>query len=310
MEDAFSTLKRLYPSCRQNPKGFFENIPCPTCVTSRDRAKKKRFVYVRGLKSNCWVCETPLTWQELTGMSEMPKGAVTTRSDEPEKPPHPFAKKLPVNGQGIPVHLLPPEHPAVKVLNKDFIFNLEDVYNNYGVLYVPSDQGVVLMTNPLVTSAERLLFPVKQNNELVGWQMRAIPGTNLGDRHGCIKYYHLFNKGEHLYNYDNAKKYDTVIVTEGVKKAWKFPNAIATLGKGITDLQLQLLQEWSNIIFFYDGEDATQAKSADLVRQLSLGGYTAINIDPRKYGFPSPDEMTTEQALSIVTQEWESHHGT
>jgi hypothetical protein len=139
--------------------------------------------------------------------------------------------------------------------------------------------------------------------------MRSIPGTRMGDRDGVIKYYHLFDKGSTLYNYDLAKKFKIVVVTEGVKKAWKFPNAVATLGKGISDNQLQLVQEWGDIIFLYDGEDVTQAKANNIVFQLNMGGYRAINIDPRKYGFPSPDEMTEEQANNIVIQEWCEKYG-
>lgn len=239
----------------------------------------------------------------------MPERVFKPSQDTPERPPHPYKINIPCNGDGVPVNKLPTDHPAVKFLNKDHIHNLDRIYNTYGVIYVPLEQGVVVNGSPLVTSGERLIFPVVMRNTLIGWQMRSIPGTRMGDRDGVIKYYHLFDKGSALYNYDEAKHFKIVIVTEGVKKCWKFPNAIATLGKGISDQQLQLLQEWGCIVFFYDGEDKTQEKAQAIVQQLCIGGYRAVNIDPRKYGFPSPDEMTAEQANTIVMNEWSEKYG-
>jgi len=307
--ETFSILKGLYPSCRSNPKGIFENIPCPTCTTAKDRAKKKRFVFAGSLKSGCWICETQLTWEELTGQHTMPQRSFIAHSDEPARPPHPYKVNIPCNGDGVPVNKLCYDHPACKFLHKDHLYNLNRIYNDYGAIYVPLEQGVVVNGKPMVTSGERLIFPVVMRGELIGWQMRSIPGTKMGDRDGVIKYYHLFDKGSALYNYDNAKKFKIVIVTEGVKKCWKFPNAVATLGKGISDQQLQLLQEWACIVFLYDGEDVTQAKANKIVQQLCIGGYRAINIDPRKYGFPSPDEMPEEEANNIVMKEWNEKYG-
>lgn len=239
----------------------------------------------------------------------MPDRTIAAGPEEPEKPPHKYAKVLPVVGDAIPVNKLPSDHPAIKFLNKDFIYNMDVLANEYGVVYVPQGKGVVLPAHTLVTSGDRLVFPVMLRGELVGWQMRSIPGTTLGDRPGCVKYYHLFNKGEYLYNYDNAKKFPLVVVTEGVKKAWKFPCGVATWGKGISDTQLQLIQEWENIMIMLDGEDVTQEKARELTTHLRMGGARVVNVDPRKYGFPSPDEMTTEQAHKIMMDEWTETYG-
>ena len=119
----------------------------------------------------------------------------------------------------------------------------------------------------------------------------------------------MYPKGNYLYNYDIAKEYTNVVVVEGVKKSWKFPNAVATLGKGITEKQIKLLGEWDEITLMYDGEDVTQAKARALVEQFQILDKKCINIDPRKYGFASPDEMTEEQAQEIVYKEWQEKIG-
>ena len=307
-QDAYNTLKRLFPSCRKSGSDFVA-VPCPTCEP-KDRKKNKRCVNGKSLRSNCFICQTMLDWDQLTGGAAMPDMRNRVFAPpEPEKPPHEYAKKMPCTGEPVPINQLPPDHPAVRFLNKDFIYDMDLLYNAYGVVYVPQNQGLVLPCPTLVTSADRIVFPVIQRGEMVGWQMRSTPGTTLGDRPGCLKYYHLFEKGSYLYNYDNAKNYSLVVVTEGVKKAWKFPCGVATWGKGISDTQLQLIQEWNNIMIMLDGEDVTQQKANELATQLIYGGYCVVNVDPRKYGFPSPDEMTAEQAQHIMMTEWTDAYG-
>ncbi len=210
----------------------------------------------------------------------------------------------------IPVNQLPEEHPAIRFLYKDYLFDLQRYYQDYGIVFCSGDSGVVFNSRPFITSAERLIFPVWFKKELVGWQMRSLPGTTYGDRTDVVKYYHLFNKGSVLFNYDLAKQFDTVILVEGVKKALKLPNAVACFGKDVTDRQVQLLSEWPNIIVCLDSQDVAQTIGRDIVLSLSGMGKRTININLAPYGFPSPDEMTSEQLFSIVTHEWRTRYPT
>ena len=305
-QEAFNILKGIYPQTRMASKGYIR-VPCPTCE-KHDGRKLKRYVNPVSLNSNCYICETPLTWGQLTGKSTMPEGTTRWHIDTTPKEPHKFEKIIPCYGEGIPVNQLPPGHPCLEFLVKDHLYDLDRYANELGWIYCPSDQGELFMSNPLVTSAERLIFPVRFKGELVGWQMRSIPGTYYGDRMGCIKYYHLFNKGRYLYNYDEAKKYPMVVVTEGAKKAMKFPCGVATWGKGISDGQLQLLQEWKSIMFFLDGEDETQALAQNFADQLKLVGHQVVNVDPRKYGVTSPDEATEEVMHQAMYDEFNNQY--
>jgi DNA primase len=159
-----------------------------------------------------------------------------------------------------------------------------------------------------ITSAERLIFPVYFNNSLVGWQMRSIPGTIYGDLQNVVKYYHLFHKGDYLYNYDNAKKFKQVIVVEGVKKALKFPNSVATWGCCISKNQLKLIQTWPEVVMLLDSDknnDNTQKMANKFVDNINLGGSSkAINIDLAKYDASSPDDLPKDILQEIVDNEW------
>ena len=300
--DLQALLKTRFGEAKITNGGWIR-MYCPTC-SPKDSKKMKRYMSTQHLSSHCFICGVKLTLSELLGSDDdFPIENYERPAPVVQKEKHPWADKIPCS-RPIPVNQLPQDHPAIKFLHKDHLFNL-DKYASYGAIFCPPDAGVILQSFPFVSSAERLIFPVYFKEELVGWQMRSIPGTVFGDRDKVIKYYHLFNKGDYLYNYDVAKKYEAVVLTEGVKKAWKFDNGVASLGKGLTPMQIQLLQQWKWVTIFLDGEDKTQ----DFARQITAAinaspSSTAVNIDPRKYGFLSPDEMTEQQALAAVADAW------
>jgi DNA primase len=91
---------------------------------------------------------------------------------------------------------------------------------------------------------------------------------------------------------------------EGVKKALKLPNAVATFGKGISPAQKQLIQEWKKITLMLDGEDQTQALAQELASEFKYNGRQVVNVDLREYGLTSPDEGTVEQLKQIVNDLW------
>lgn len=299
-------LKKRFGAAKRG-NGDWVRIKCPTC-SPRDAAKMKRGVNLNNLVSHCFICEKPLTLTQLFGTDQIEVDPLSRRTPI-EQTEHPQAKQWPCSSL-VPVNSLPLDHPAVELLHKDHLLDLDAIYENYGVGYIleedaidicfPKDDGYVAKIN----TANSLVFPVYQHETFVGWQCRFVPGTPNGARMGKMKYLHVFHKGKYLYNFDNAKKYETVIVVEGIKKAWKFPNAVATLGKGITTQQIQLLQHnWQNIIFMYDGDEPTQEKTSLLVDELKLN-RNVININPAKYNFSSPDEMTQEEAQMIAFTEW------
>lgn len=300
MTDAelINLLKLKFGSAKKGNKDWIQ-IPCPTC-TPHDAKKRRRGVHLRTLATKCWICEEPLTIQQLLGRKI--ERVVSTLVEEDAE--HPQARIIPATGV-IPINELPSDHPAVQLFLNDHLLDLDRYWNEHYIGFIPPESALDIVyehddrPDTKVSAANSLVFPTFYKGELVGWQLRFVPGTKK------FRYFHIYKKGEYLYNYDNAIKYDLVVVTEGVKKALKFPNGVATLGKGITDDQIQKLLQWKNIVFMYDGEDDTQKKAAALAEELNVGSRRCINIDPRNYGFASPDEMPEDIAQKIVFHEWQ-----
>jgi hypothetical protein len=293
-------LKNRFGNAKRG-NGDWVRIWCPTCDIN-DKAKMKRGVNLKTLTTHCFICERPMSLQQLFGEEHIPAGRIVMT----EKEEHPQARTWPCTSY-TPVNALPKDHPAVKFLERDHILDLDRVWEDYSVGYISPEDAIPIHFKRHDGTAfdmplgDSLLFPVFYKEELVGWQARYV-----GSKVKKLKYMHVFPKGEYLYNYDNACVFTNVVVVEGVKKAWKFPNAVATLGKGITAKQIQLLDHWEEITLMYDGEDRTQSKARELVEQIQCTGKKCINIDPRKFGFDSPDEMTEIEAQEIVYKSWNS----
>lgn len=303
---AIAKLREKFGEVKPASNGWVR-IACPTCLP-KDRKKFKRYVRPDTLYNKCFICEMPMQRDELVGDSFIQvSNPANITIDEPKKV-HPMARTLP-GSRFIPVNQLPLEHLAVKFLHKDYLFELDKYFNDYGIVYCPCDAGVTFNSKPFISSAERLIFPVRFRGEMVGWQMRSIPGTIYGDRADVVKYYHLFNKGSVLFNYDNAKNYQTVVLVEGVKKALKLPNAVACFGKDVTETQVQLLSEWPNIIVCLDSQDVAQAIGQRITDSLCSFGRKAINVNLGPYGYPSPDEMTSDQLSFVLFNEWRAVYG-
>jgi len=301
-QDLVNMLKARYGVVKE-ASGNWVRIPCPTC-TAKDRKKMKRYISKQHLGTKCFICNVYLTIEEILGDYNFPVANYekpTTIAKPKEE--HPWAKRMP-GREFVPLNRLAHDHPAAQFLHNDHLYDFDRYYEENGIVYCPADAGVIITSKPFVTSAERLIFPVTFRGEMIGWQMRSIPGTIFGDRKDVIKYYHLFDKGNYLYNYDNAKKYSMVVLTEGVKKTLKFFNGVASLGKGLTPIQIQMLQEWDYVTIFLDSEESTQLLARQITAAINAGPKTAININPGKYGFPSPDEATKEQLEEILINEW------
>lgn len=292
-------LKQRYGKVKPGGAKYWR-ICCPTC-SSRDSKKMKRYVSKRSLFTFCYICEQPLSLEELMRGAAGTVVPVKIREEEPKE--NPMARIMP-GRRFIPVNQLPSDHPAIRFLAKDHLHELDRYSLEYGIVFCPSDAGQVFCQSPYITSAERLIFPVYFNRELVGWQMRSIPGTVYGDYPNQVKYYHLFPKGSYLFNYDNARKYDSVVLVEGVKKALKFCNGVAAFGKHLAPPQVQLMHAWKNIAIMLDAEESAQRLGMELTYGFRAAGINCININPGNYGLPSPDEGTKEQLFSILTEEW------
>ncbi len=274
-------------------------IPCPTCDPKNSK-KMKRYVTPGRSTSRCFICEESMPIADLLG-----EGITFNREYvADEEVEYKYAKILPYS-EAVKLSDVPANHPVMQFMFKDHLSNVA-YYDSLGIRYITATGGINITFDSgyTVNTADSLFFPVfDKDQSYAGWQLRFIPGTWNGDRFQFMRYMHLFPKGDHLFNYHFAKKYADVVVVEGVKKALKLANAVATLGKGIASKQKQLIQEWKTITLILDGEDSTQELAREIQQEFKANGRRCINIDLRKYGFESPDDTTTEQLQAIILHE-------
>lgn len=271
-------------------------IPCPTC-DPKDSKKMKRYVSPGWKYSRCFICEKSIELDDIFGE----KVEFTRTANEQEEVEYKYAKILPYS-TAFKLSEINTDSAVLRFLRKDHLHNL-NYYDSLGIRYIPETGGINIRFDSgfTVNTADSLFFPVfDKSAEYAGWQIRFIPETWNGDRFQFMRYMHLFPKGEHLFNYHFAKAYKDVVVVEGVKKALKLANAVATLGKGISEKQKQLIQEWKTITLILDGEDSAQKLAKQIQHEFKQNGRTCVNIDPRDYGFESPDDTTTEQLQQII----------
>jgi hypothetical protein len=260
----------------------------------------KRYLSPGWTESRCFICEQAIPIAELIG-----ENVVFDRENaDSGVVEYKYASILPYN-DAVKLSELSGNQPVIDFLEKDHLSNLA-YYDSLGIRYIPSNGGMNLNFDSgfVVNTADSLFFPVfGKDGSYAGWQLRFIPGTWNGDRFQFMRYMHLFPKGDHLFNYHFSKQYKDVVVVEGVKKALKLANAVATLGKGISVKQKQLIQEWKTITIILDGEDSTQELAREIQTEFKSNGRKCVNIDLRDYGFDSPDDTTSEELQNIIQQE-------
>jgi DNA primase len=108
-----------------------------------------------------------------------------------------------------------------------------------------------------------------------------------------------------LFNLDNAKKYDEVIVVEGPLDAMKvyqagFPNVIAILGGGFTKQQSQkLLRHFQSVIIFTDNDEAGRAFAKKIERVMRSAGKRIFYVKyPER--IKDPGEMGDGQIAEVI----------
>lgn len=304
-EALFAFLKKKFGMVKRASKGWIR-IKCPTC-TPKDAAKMKRGVHPKTQYTKCFICENKISFEELVGNATFDRAATTASSEQEE---HAQARQWPFK-KITPINELASTHPAIQFLHKDQLYRLDDYWEKHQIGFISAQNAVnVVFPNSKITTADSICFPVYFNKNFVGWQLRYIPGTWNGDRMGKMKYLHVFLKGKYVFNYDGAKEFDNVVVVEGIKKALKFPNGVATLGKGVSEEQVQIIQQWPRITLMYDGEDVAQEMARKLALAINAGPRECVNIDPRTYGFSTPDEASEEQCQWAVKDAWNKYENT
>ena len=193
-------------------------------------------------------------------------------------------------GEVIPVSQLAlsmPNHPAVDYMcgRRRYTTHMLDHYQ----------VGYVQRALPKYRAAQdRIVFPIYYEQNLVGWQARYI-GT--ADWHHTPKYYGMpgMKKRFMLYNFDNAKDKDMVVVVEGPTDVHVIGDScIAILGKNMSQYQVRLLVgTWGEkpIVMILDPDAREEMRGT--VADLRNSGCIVVEItlpegfDPGDYDRPT-----------------------
>jgi len=147
---------------------------------------------------------------------------------------------------------------------------------------------------------ERIVIPVRdQSYKLVGYIGRAI----REDQEPRYLYNRGFRRADYLFNLQNAKSFNSCIITEGSVDAMAihqsgYPNVVSTLGAQVTSSQVKMMKRYfDSIIIFSDNDEAGEAMKCaiiDLCRGKEI--YTVENST----GLKDPGEMNKQQIQNII----------
>lgn len=145
---------------------------------------------------------------------------------------------------------------------------------------------------------ERVTIPVRDHS----YKLIGIIGRSI---HEYQQPKYLYNKGFRranlLFNIQNAKSFDEVVVCEGSLDAVKtfqsgIKNVVATLGAQVTSQQISLLRKYFDSIVIFSDQDA----AGDSMRSAIISGCQGKELWWMKIpeGLKDPGDMTEEQIQS------------
>ena len=286
--------------------GLEFRVCCPFCPEP-DR-KFKLYINPGRQQFNCYRCHKGGTLRGLLGELYSPSFAAQRIEVREKEEPLPDNVRPP--GYSVPINTLDSVHPVIEYLTKTRKrpFDANELYNTFGVRYCT--QGTVFKTDDFhFNTSNTIIFPVWMFGKVIGWQSRLMyepdkmnddqcsalgfPKDEDGDWMRPPKYLTSpgFRKGRVLYNFDLARKFPYVVVTEGTFDCMSVgPAAVATFGTGISEQQCRLLKTyWQTVIIMLDPEGTDEVaeevhnelcRAVNVVR-VKLVGYKDPGDAPR-----------------------------
>jgi len=263
---------------------------CPFCYDTRHR------LYVNhrwGLKDadtgthNWWLChcfneDCVAEFKAQMVLRTMVYDDASPGQADVLRAPVRVASRGPVTLPGVcvPVTTLPPQHVASRYLDERGFSHLAAILQLQYCEWMPPPPA------PDQLAHRRLIIPMFMDDVLVTWQGRLIDSGGWAD---APKYVTATgtSKSAVLYNFSVAKRSagGTVVVVEGPTDVWRYgPEAVATLGKKASMIQLQLLSHtWPGALFLVDGDDLdAETKARQSVTELNRQGVkrAALVVTP------------------------------
>jgi len=286
-------------------------VNCPFCGNGSNKYK----MWVNPFKYHgiyhCWSCDKSGSVKALLGTGDF---VVQKKQTEVKG-----TKEMRSPGTIIDINQVAHSNDAYRYLTsvRDRVFDVDYLTDTFGVKYC-SKGYKFRMRGTEYNTANSLVFPIWMNNEIAGWQSRLVYDPAKLDDTTCAalgfpkedgkylrpsKYFTStgMQKSQVLYNFDLAKRYPMVVLTEGVFDVFSVgPQAVAALGKDYHDNQISLIKTyWDHAVILLDPEDKTAKARRRLVKELSgVIEVTEVNL---KY-YSDPGSAPTEEI-------WRQIHG-
>ena len=238
---------------------------------------------------HCWHCDSSGTLASLIGTNVTIAGALVVQ-DTPKEQKVVYPPSFDPS-QIIPLDGLSEDNPAIVYL-KSRGFDPKELNDDYGFRYCRSGRW---FPHVPFNSSNTIIIPIYSSTRFLGWQSRLLydPKKVSDEAMEAVGYKERKDSGELkrppkyltspglrkqeiLYNIDWAKKFDTVVVTEGVFDCIRVGRqGVATLGKSVSDYQKKMLMSlWRTVVLLLDPDAKTSQDR--LVKDLTVSGGPRI----------------------------------
>lgn len=157
----------------------------------------------------------------------------------------------------------------------------------------------LLTENEKLFFENRIIFPIfNEDNKIIAFSGRKISDADLGPKYLHSKESLVFKKSNVIYNYNNAKKFDSLIIVEGFMDVIAFnkigcDNVIAIMGTSLTDYHVNKLKYHKELTLFLDNDSAginATIKTVITLLKNNINLYV-INNETSK----DPDEIVNSE---------------
>jgi DNA primase len=239
---------------------------------------------------HCWHCDSSGTLSKLLGVDVSVSEGPMAEAPEPKEHKTVYPPSFDPS-QILPLSCLPEDNPAIIYLRSRG-FDPVELDRDFAFRYCAKGRS---FPHVPFDASNTLIIPIYSEDKFLGWQARLLydpksvsedvllaMGYTARKESGGLKRPPKYltspglNKKEMLYNVDWAKRFDTVVVTEGVFDCIRVGRqGVATLGKLVSDYQKKmLLSLWKTIVLLLD-PDASETQRK-LVEELTIPGGPRI----------------------------------
>lgn len=155
----------------------------------------------------------------------------------------------------------------------------------------------------------KIIFPIYDDEGNVV----AFSGRRINDNEDSPKYLNskeslVFKKSTILYNYNNARKFENIIIVEGFMDVIAFSkigydNAIALMGTALSKYHINKLKKHKEILIFLDNDSAGQLATMKIIKVLienEIKGYVIRNNSSKDADEVLNSHNGKEQLLKIL----------